>query len=281
MFFGRAGRAVRRCTRVSTSRGYAIQLHVERPVPGLTQSRRFPEKKAFQYNWYTRIITESAEAPVIILSRSGFTAERLKKLRLDMLLASEKVEPPVKDGDRLPPPTLTIINGGIFGAALRDQAGLDKNLLEKVVEGAGGEYAVLTLPALHPPYLAAVLRAVERSVPKRPEPTPAEKAAKEAAAKADPSTPGRRAKSVKMPPTPDMRVLGALIEGRVHMAQALPDISKLPTLQTLRAQIVGVLSAPSTQIAGVLSQASGGMLARTLEGFKKSLEDEQSPPSEP
>ena len=53
-------------------------------------------------------------------------------------------------------------------------------------------------------------------------------------------------------------------------------VAKLPTLDTLRAQLVGLLSAPATQLAMVLSEASGGKLARTLEGLKKSLEEDQS-----
>ena len=51
------------------------------------------------------------------------------------------------------------------------------------------------------------------------------------------------------------------------------DVAKLPTSDVLRAQLVGLLSAPSAQLAAVLSQASGGTLARTLEGLKKSLEE--------
>jgi len=44
-------------------------------------------------------------------------------------------------------------------------------------------------------------------------------------------------------------------------------------LDTLHSQIIGLLSSPGTQLAGVLSEASGGKLARTLEGLKKSVED--------
>jgi len=51
-------------------------------------------------------------------------------------------------------------------------------------------------------------------------------------------------------------------------------VSKLPTLDTLRAQVVGLLSAPASQLAMILGEASGGKLARTLEGLKIGLEEE-------
>lgn len=270
---GRVGWTAPHC-----SRAYAIALHPTRTIPG---PRVFGDKKSFQYNWYTRIIKASTNEPLIFLSRDAFTAERLKKLRSDLQSAVAKVKAPT-DAEPLPPPTLTVINGGIFGVALRNYPGMNLDEVQRMIEGTTGGYAVLSLPALHPPYLSAVLRALERSVPKRPEKTPEEIAKEEEAKNADPATPGRRAKRIKREPVPDLRVLGALVEGRVLLAHSMADVGKLPTLHTLRSQIVGLLSAPSTQLAGVLSQASGGMLARTLEGFKKGLEEEQNstpPPS--
>ena len=81
-------------------------------------------------------------------------------------------------------------------------------------------------------------------------------------------------------------LLGALIEGRLVKAEGVQSVAELPTLDALRAQIVGLLSAPAAQLSMVLSEASGGKLKRTLEGFKKSLEepegqaqDGQAPPS--
>ena len=83
----------------------------------------------------------------------------------------------------------------------------------------------------------------------------------------------------------DLKLLGALIEGRLFKAKSVQSVADLPTLDTLRAQIVGLLSAPAAQLSMVLSEASGGKLKRTLEGFKKSLEPEsedsqaEAPPS--
>jgi hypothetical protein len=65
---------------------------------------------------------------------------------------------------------------------------------------------------------------------------------------------------------PELALMGALIEGRVYKSEGVNEVARLPTLGTLQAQIVGLLSSPSAQLAAVLSEASGGKLARTLEG---------------
>jgi ribosomal protein L10 len=72
------------------------------------------------------------------------------------------------------------------------------------------------------------------------------------------------------------RRLGALIEGRFFGPPRLHEVARLPTLDTLRAQIVGLLGSHAIQLAGVLSEAGGGKLARTLQGLKKGLEEGQS-----
>lgn len=83
-------------------------------------------------------------------------------------------------------------------------------------------------------------------------------------------------KRIRQVMQPELKLVGALIDGRVFLPQGVRDVSKLPTLDTLRAQIVGLLSAPANQLAGVLSEASGGRLARALEGLRKGLEEDAS-----
>ena len=108
-------------------------------------------------------------------------------------------------------------------------------------------------------------------VSSEPEELELEKKAAEAA-----FVPGRRPKRQRPTPIPDLKLLGALVEGRLFRAEAVQSVADLPTLDTLRAQIVGLLSAPAAQLAMVMSEASGGKLARTLEGLKKSLEEGQN-----
>ncbi|KAF9270838.1 hypothetical protein L218DRAFT_814025, partial [Marasmius fiardii PR-910] len=266
----------------TTIRNYAILVKEPNPLPGKTYPRIFSGKKLFQYNWYTRILQETRDgSPLIFLHHDSFSANRLKKLRNDIGAAAKKHHAaqqkaasldgpqPITEADL---PTITIIRTGVFGAALRAQAGVSMSDVDIMLNNTPGNYAVLQLPTLDPPYLSVVLRAMDRSVPPRP-PKTSEELAKELAAKnADPETPGRRVKRQRAVLVPDLKVMGALIEGKIFLPKGVKDVASLPRLDTLRAQIIGLLSAPGAQLAGVLSQAAGGQLARTLEGLKQSLE---------
>lgn len=145
--------------------------------------------------------------------------------------------------------------------------------MKKMVKDTKGSFALLTLPTFHPPQLQAVLRAMEKSVPPKPPKTPAQIKQELDAKNADPATPGRRTKRVRETKIPDLKIVGAFIEGRVFLPDSVKDVSTLPTLDTLRSQVVGLLGSPASQLAAVLGQASGGSLARTLEGFQKGLEE--------
>jgi len=172
------------------------------------------------------------------------------------------------------------VNTGLLGVALREHLDIDvkqKRAFAKLVNP--GSLAILSLPSLHPPQLAALVRILERSVPpKKPPPTPTErKAAEEAARLAiiENPTPGRRPKRVSPNLPPELELKGALIEGRLFVRKKLDDVAKLPTLDTLRGQLLGLISAPAMQLAGVLNEAGGAQLARTLKGFRKGLEMEE------
>ncbi|THV06512.1 hypothetical protein K435DRAFT_743593 [Dendrothele bispora CBS 962.96] len=260
----------------STVRSYAISVKPGKVLPGKKYPRVFHDKKLFQYTWYTRILNTTHAAPLIFLHHDEFSANRLKKLRKDIRTAALKFDPELKkdaNAEPLPEPTLTVVRTGIFGAALRDFPDVNLEQVDVMINDLPGGYAVLSLPILDPPYLNAVLRAMDRSVPLRPPKTPEEIAKEIEEKNADPDQPGRRVKRQRKTLVPDLKVMGALIEGKVLLPDRMREVSKLPNLDTLRAQIVGLLSSPASQLAAVLSEASGGKLARTLEGFKKALEE--------
>ncbi|KAH9486445.1 hypothetical protein JR316_0000510 [Psilocybe cubensis] len=274
----------------STTRSYAIQVKAPKPLPGKAVPRVFKDKKAFQYNWYSRILKANTTSPVIILHHDDFTAVRLKKLRGDIAVAAQKFMPStISPGPSLlpattsglPEATLTVVRTGIFGAALRDIPDVNMAAVEKMLNKQAGKFAVLSLPSLHPPQLNAILRAMDRSVPPKPPKTEQEIKQELDQKNADPEQPGRRMKRVRQVRIPELKVMGAIIENRVFLPNDIKDVSQLPALDTLRAQIVGLLSAPAAQLAAVLGEASGGRLARTLEGLKKGLEDDSTePPSD-
>lgn len=248
------------------------QVYVNKPV-----ERVFPPKKTYQYNVYRKILDQSVNSPLIFLQYSDFTATRLVKLRQDLVAASNRVVvPPSLDSltpSTPPPPLLTVVRTSIFGATLRTYPGIDLKEAEKIADVVSGPTAVLMLPTFNPPQLNAVLRTLDRSVPPRKKLTPEELAKIEAEKNADPANPGKRLKKIRKMDPPELVVVGALIEGQMFFPEGMKAMAQMPTIETLRAQIVGLLSAPATQLAMVLSEASGGKLARTLEGLRQGLEE--------
>lgn len=158
----------------------------------------------------------------------------------------------------------TVIRPGIMKpvvrAAVKEARG-QKTELRQLKHVLSGPIAVLTSPTLSPPYISRLMEVIDKSFGnKKAPPAPAPGAA--------------HSKSVTL--NPRIVPLAAVIEGnKVIDVPALRDVSTIPDLQTLRAQIVGLLSSPASQLAGALSMASGGKLAMTLEGRKQQLEEQQ------
>lgn len=268
------------------ARSYSVSVKQPRVYENKPSPRVYSEKKTFLYHQYLRLFESTTQSPLIFLQHNKFSVPRLIKLRKEIALAASRhatpppslVNPgpnPVYPAAPTPLPTLSIIRTSLFGVALRDFAPIDAKMSEEIAQTVQGGLAVLSLPDLNPPQLKAVLRALERSAP-RPKPPTAEELKQAAALEAqDPPNPGRRVKRSRKVLEPELALMGALIEGRVFKAEGVNEVARLPTLGTLHAQIVGLLSSPGAQLAAVLSEASGGKLARTLEGLKKSLEEER------
>ncbi|KZW04117.1 hypothetical protein EXIGLDRAFT_758418 [Exidia glandulosa HHB12029] len=256
----------------------AISMDPPFIYPKKAVPRGFSERKTYLYNRYRRIIDASATGvPFLLLSHADFTANQMTKFRQEIAAAKPRgvKEPWVEDGVA---PTLEVITSAIFGVALREHP-IARELvgepLAKSTQAKAGSFAVLKLPSLDPPRLSAVLRAIERfAVTYGPKVDDAAEAKKKAAAADDLSTPGRRPKRVRKRPGPKVSVLGAVIEGRVFEGDGLASVSKLPDIGQLRAQLVGLLSMPASQIVALLGEAGGARLARTLEGLKQSLEED-------
>ncbi|KAH9075849.1 hypothetical protein EDB83DRAFT_2337557 [Lactarius deliciosus] len=259
------------------ARLYSVSVKPPRVYDNKPSPRVYSEKKTFLYHQYLRLFESTAHSPLIFLQHNKFSVPRLIKLRKDIVQAASRHAPSLANPgpNPAPPalPTLSVIRTSLFGVALRDFAPIDAKTSEEIAQTAQGGLAVLSLPAFNPPQLQAILRALQRSAPK-PKPPTAEELKQAAALKAqDPPNPGRRAKRSRKILEPELMLMGALIEGRVFKTEGVNEVAKLPTLDTLQAQIVGLLSSPGAQLAAVLSEASGGKLSRTLEGLKQSLEE--------
>ena len=63
-------------------------------------------------------------------------------------------------------------------------------------------------------------------------------------------------------------VLGGALGTQNLDATGIKALAELPSLETLRAQLVGLIQTPATRIAGIL-QAPGGQVARVLAAYAK------------
>lgn len=274
---------------LSQSRTYAISVKPPKPWPGKNMDARlFNADKTFLYQQFISLLGRSTGRPLLFLWHKNFKANAMAKMRGDIHAAALPKGSPSLSMTPLPPapesmPQFSVLQTSVFGVALRHFAPLDQEAIEQIASMVTeGNLAVLSLSGLDPPILHAVIRALERAVPRPPKqaesPSPLQSAAvklkgKAAGTEDEGFVPGRRQKRRRPILTPELRIAGALIEGRVFGVEALKNVAQLPTLETLRAQIVGLISSPAVQLAMVLGEASGGRLARTLEGLKKGMEE--------
>jgi ribosomal protein L10 len=269
------------------ARFYSVSVKAPRVYENKPSPRVYSERKTFLYHQYLRLLQSTAQSPLIFLQHNKFSVPRLIKLRKELVKAASRYATPPPSLTTPGPnpvqitpiptlPTLSVIRTSLFGVALRDFAPIDAKTSEEIAQTVRGGLVVLSLPVFNPPQLQAILRALERSVPKLKPPTAEELKQAAALGAQDPPNPGRRVKRQRKIHEPELILMGALIEGRVFKAESVKEAAKLPTLGTLHAQIIGLLSSPGAQLAAVLNEASGGKLARTLEGLKKSLEETET-----
>lgn len=234
-------------------RTYATTTKIPKHFAYQDKRKGFSERKTFLFNKYQRMMRENE---LVVL----FHAENLNvKLLSEIRRQVSHIKVPDADIARLealnhgapwtwPASAFTMARTGLLRPVCRRDTAESIQALEPYLHG---QMAMLTCPVLSPEYVGKVLRAIERPVTA-------------AANDVDP-------KSEKKAPL--LRPLVAVAErARVIDAKSLPAFTQLPNLATLRAQLVGLLSAPGTQLAGVLSQAGGGELAATLEARRRDLE---------
>lgn len=234
-------------------RTYATTTKIPKHFAYQDKRKGFSERKTFLFNKYQRMMRENE---LVVL----FHAENLNvKLLSEIRRQVSHIKVPEADLARLetlnrgapwtwPASAFTMARTGLLRPVCRRDTAESIQALEPYLHG---QMAMLTCPVLSPEYVGKVLRAIERPVTA-------------AANDVDP-------KSEKKAPL--LRPLVAVAErARVIDAKSLPAFTQLPNLATLRAQLVGLLSAPGTQLAGVLSQAGGGELAATLEARRRDLE---------
>lgn len=65
-----------------------------------------------------------------------------------------------------------------------------------------------------------------------------------------------------------LTIVGGALGARALDADGIKALAELPSLDALRAQLLGLLKSPATKVAGVL-QAPAGQLARVLSAYSK------------
>ncbi|KAJ9478995.1 putative reductase 1 [Pseudozyma hubeiensis] len=213
-------------------------------------ARKYPAKKSFLYQKYQRLLTDSQM--VLVLQHNNLSVAELAKVRSD--IAAIKLP----EGQTAKA-SLTVVRAGLIKAVAK-QLSHDNATMESLQPALSGPIALLTCEHLTPAYLSALFNVVDRALGHAPPRAPAAGA--------------------KFPETavanPRLVPLAAVLEGnRLLQVPQTRDVGRIGSLDQLRSQIVGLLSAPGQQLAGVLSQASGQQLALTLEGRKRDLEAKQ------
>ncbi len=63
-------------------------------------------------------------------------------------------------------------------------------------------------------------------------------------------------------------IVGGMLNGKILGPMDIETLSKLPSIDELRAKIIGIISTPATRVAGIV-QAPAGQLARVFSAYSK------------
>jgi len=72
-----------------------------------------------------------------------------------------------------------------------------------------------------------------------------------------------------------LKIVGGALGGTVLDAEAVRQLAELPSLDELRARLVGLINTPASRLASVL-QAPGGQLARVLSAYAEKAGGDQT-----
>lgn len=217
------------------------------------RTRPLPPRKSVLFASHLHLLTSNQL--VLFLRPGDFSATEYRQLRAAIQALPTTGSGPTPTD---PPPKLTVLRPGLLPALLRDPT-LTRTINTLLLDSPThlhGPLAVLTAPTLSPSLLSSLLPLLDQfsHSPSRNAPP------------VDP-------KAKQTTPTPErLQLLSSLLERTSARDQlATAQVAKLPELDVLRSQIVGLLSAPGARITGVLGQRAFEV-GRALQGFKVGLE---------
>jgi hypothetical protein len=264
--------AVKRATQC---RGYAMWVEEPQTYSNRNYPRTYnPQSVALKNNYLDLL---NRRAPLLFLRHEDFKAKDLIRLRSTIRTAAT----PGRHAFGIPIPSegypsarLLAVRKAALGVALRECTDLSQSTRRKLKGIIGkGSLFILELPSLEPPHILSLIRNLEKAVPSLPPRTSS--GTKNTEPDAD-FVPGKLQPRLRPLTKPSLQLLGALVEGQAMPMPQLQQTANLPPLAMLHSQIVGFLSSPASQLAGILSQAGGGQLLRTLQGYQKGLEESKS-----
>lgn len=224
-----------------------VSKNASSPQP--SAPRVYAARKTFLWNSYNQVLTKSSL--ILIFDHANISAAEWSKLRR----AIESIKKPVVpynpslpkeeqlERAEIEPAQLMVVRSGVLTAA-------SKACSSPITPHISSQRAVLTCSTVSPTYLNKILTTLARTV-----------------------------KSIKRENStiqPTLNLVAGLVEGGKVMGQKeLEELGKLPELDTLRAQLVGLLEGQGRSLVGVLNQAAGGSLIRTLQGLENHLKEKE------
>lgn len=219
--------------------------------------RIYTERKAWLYDYYHHLLSRSQL--VLVFKHENLTVADSGAIRTAIAKIPVPKPASVPQETEMEKATMTVTRTGILSPVVRAV----RPVATEFTKSLEGPTAIISCPSMSPKYIKQMLAAIEKVM----------KAAKK---DDDPKAKG----GVKQPA---FSLLAGIIEGNTFLDPAqLQEAAKLPELDQLRSQLIGLLETPQRQLLGVVQQAGGGSLVRTLQGLEADLKEKEggdAPPS--
>src|ERR1700761_3553485 len=222
--------------RTPQHRQYALWVGRPRTFPNRTYPRTYNPQTILLKDKYLSLLNTGR--PLLFLKHKDFKANGLIKLRRDVAstFSARHADPSKAEDDGTG--HILGVRTAVFGVALREYVFVDDTARFAIKKMIGkGALFVLTLPSIDPIHLSNLMNVLQRAVPrKKKPPTPEEVERAKADANAD-FVPGKRQINLRPIKTPELELVGALVNSRPLFFDDVKLISKLPPLEYLHSQI--------------------------------------------